>query len=70
MQVFYGKEGVRAKDGHEEVSEEEKRGAHAARFVGHVGPPILGLGRRLSFSFLVAHHIDEKLPDLEGGELS
>jgi hypothetical protein len=30
---FYGKEGLRAKDGHEEVSEEEKREPHAARLI-------------------------------------
>ena len=46
--IFYEKGGQRAKDGHEEAPEAQKRGPHAATVPGRVGPPRLAPGRRLA----------------------
>ena len=68
--IFYGKGGQRAKDGHEEAPEAQKRGPHAVRSLGREGPPKWSLGRRLSFGFSRTPHIYEKVGALGGGEFS
>ena len=40
---FWKEQSVGAKEAHERKSEAEVEWAHAARYLGRVGPPLLGL---------------------------